>query len=103
MDVGTRLLNLLRDRGWSIYTLSKKSNVAWNTIKNITSERSDPTITTLELLCNGFGITLVQFFDEGKKNLTAEQQYVLNRWDTITPKQKKVISEMLDIMLTKKM
>ena len=102
MDVSTRLLDLLHDRGWSIYTLSKTSNVSWNTIKNITSGRSDPTFTTLELLCNGFGITLAQFFNDGRGHLTTEQQHVLNRWDAITPNQKKIISEMLDIMLTNK-
>lgn len=103
MDVGERLKKLMDDRGLNMYSLSKRSGVSWNTIKNFYSRRSRPTVTTLELICNGLGITLAQFFDIDGENvdLTAEQKYLIERWDALSDREKRIISEMLDIMLEK--
>jgi len=78
--------------------------VSWNTIKNFYARDSKPTLTTIELLCNGLGITLAQFFDEEgtSVSLTAEQQYVLDRWSRISDEEKQIISGMLDVMVSKK-
>ena len=44
-----------------------------------------PTVHTLQKLCNGFGITLEQFFalDNPAAQLTSEEQSILNLWDTL--------------------
>ena len=104
MDIKQRLKDLMDERGLNMYTLAKRSNVSWNTIKNFYARDSKPTLTTIELLCNGLGITLAQFFDEGgdSVSLTAEQQYVLDRWSRISDEEKQIISGMLDVMISKK-
>lgn len=104
MDIKQRLKNLMDERGLNMYTLAKRSNVSWNTIKNFYARDSKPTLTTIELLCNGLGITLAQFFDEdgSSVSLTAEQQHVLDRWSRITDEEKQIISGMLDVMVSKK-
>ena len=104
MDIKQRLKNLMDERGLNMYTLAKRSNVSWNTIKNFYARHSKPTLTTIELLCNGLGITLAQFFDEdgSSVSLTAEQQHVLDRWSRITDEEKQSISGMLDVMVSKK-
>nr|DAR21926.1 MAG TPA: hypothetical protein [Caudoviricetes sp.] len=73
-------------------------------LKNFYARDSKPTITTIELLCNGLGIALAQFFDESGESvsLTAEQQHVLDRWDRISDEEKQIISGMLDVMVGKK-
>ncbi|MBQ3588897.1 MAG: helix-turn-helix transcriptional regulator [Clostridia bacterium] len=60
----TRILRLLNDKGMSIHKLSIESGVAPSTIKNILYGKSqNPGIVTLKMLCDGFGITLLEFFN----------------------------------------
>lgn len=62
--VKNRILQLLGERGMSIHRLAMESAVAPSSIKNILYGKSqNPGIVTLKMLCDGFGITLVEFFD----------------------------------------
>ena len=48
----------------SIHKLAVESGVAPSTIKNILYGKSkNPGIVTLKMLCDGFGITLIDFFN----------------------------------------
>ena len=59
-----RLLYLLEKNNLSIHALALRSGVAPSTIKNILYGKSkNPGIVTLKMLCDGFGISLTQFFD----------------------------------------
>ncbi len=59
-----------------------------------------PTIPTLEMICQGFGITLSQFFAEQNNmvELTDEQLAMFQRWATLTKEQKVLIAELVDNM-----
>ena len=62
--VKNRILQLLGERKMSIHKLAMESAVAPSSIKNILYGKSqNPGIVTLKMLCDGFGITLVEFFD----------------------------------------
>jgi transcriptional regulator with XRE-family HTH domain len=62
--VKNRLLQLLGEKNMSIHKLAIESAVAPSSIKNILYGKSqNPGIVTLKMLCDGFGITLVEFFD----------------------------------------
>ena len=62
--VKNRLLQLLGEKNMSIHKLAIESAVPPSSIKNILYGKSqNPGIVTLKLLCDGFGITLVEFFD----------------------------------------
>ena len=62
MDVHQKLDQLMQNRGWSAYRLSKECGLSESTIANILKRNATPSIATLESLCAGFGITLSQFF-----------------------------------------
>ena len=66
MDTHERLRQLLQDRGWTEYRLSKECGLAQATIGNIFRRNTVPSIATLEAICAGFGITMSQFFAEGE-------------------------------------
>lgn len=72
--VKNRLLVLCEEKRMSIHKLAMESAVAPSTIKNILYGKSqNPGIVTLKMLCDGFGITLTEFFDtEEFKNLEQE-------------------------------
>ena len=69
MDATERIKELLKQRGWTAYKLSKQSGLAESTVNNILKRNTVPSVTTLESICGGFGMTMAQFFAEGKKSL----------------------------------
>ena len=59
-----RILQLLGEKKMSIHKLAIESAVPPSSIKNILYGKSqNPGIVTLKMLCDGFGITLLEFFD----------------------------------------
>ena len=72
--VKNRILQLLEEKNMSIYKLAIESAVSPSSIKNILYGKSvNPGIVTLKMLCDGFGITIVEFFDtEEFRNLEQE-------------------------------
>ena len=70
MDIHKKLKELMKNRGWSEYRLSKECGLSESTLANIFKRGTMPSISTLETICDAFGITLSQFFCEGEKNET---------------------------------
>lgn len=62
--VKNRLLVLLEQKSMSIHKLAIESGVSPSTIKNILYGKSqNPGIVTIKMLCDGFGISLIEFFN----------------------------------------
>ena len=99
MDTNERLRRLLNERGWTEYKLAKKCGLSQSTIANIYRRNTVPSIATLEAICNGFGITLSQFFaDEQMVELTPELKAIFDCWIDLTPNQKDAALQMLRAM-----
>lgn len=97
MDVHKRLRQLLNERGWTEYRLSKKCGLSESTLANIFRRNTMPSITTLEAICNGFGITLSQFFAENEMvELTPELKNLFDKWIALTPEQKNAVYNMVN-------
>lgn len=96
MNIHERLRQLLNARGWTEYRLSKNSGLSESTLSNIFKRNTMPSIATLEAICNGFGITLSQFFAEGDMvELTPDLQQLFDKWVSLTPDQKEAIYKMI--------
>jgi hypothetical protein len=55
-----------------------------------------PSITTLEAICSGFGITLSQFFADGDMvELTPDLKELFLKWVNLTPEQKAAVYSMI--------
>ncbi len=62
--VKNRLLQLLGEKKMSIHKLAMESAVAPSSIKNILYGKSqNPGVVTIKMLCDGFGISIVDFFN----------------------------------------
>lgn len=92
-----RIRQLLQERGWTMYKLSKLSGVSQSTLSNMFNRNNDPSISTLEDICNAFGITLSQFFaNEGDLvALNKEQAEILEKWSILTSEQKNTLLKLL--------
>lgn len=96
MDANQRLQQMLDERGWTNYKLSKKSGLSESTLANIFRRNTTPSIPTLEAICNAFGITLSQFFADGDMvELTPELKNLFDHWVTLTPEQKTAVYSMI--------
>lgn len=97
MDVIKRITELTEERGWSTYKLAQKSGLSSSTIANIYRRHTVPSLSTLETLCDAFGISLSQFFadDKGFVPLTEEQKLLFDKWANLTPKQKELIENLI--------
>ncbi len=99
MNAKLRIRKLMAERQWSEYRLALESGLSQSTISNIFSRNTTPSIPTLESICKAFGITLAQFFAEGDwVELTSEQLEMFRAWSSLTPAQKEVIRQLIDVM-----
>lgn len=87
--VMARILELCKERGWTKYRLAQETGISCSTINNLIKRTNTPTISTLIRICDGFGITMSQFFSDGKEvNLTREQQTLLRCWSLMKIEEK---------------
>lgn len=99
MDIIQRIKQLTQERSWSEYRLGKASGLAASTVSNIFHRDTIPSIPTLEVLCETFGITLSQFFGEGEEIcLSEEQRQLLDKWASISPEQREILFRLLETM-----
>lgn len=91
-DVIGRIEALCRARSWSYYRLAKESGIPYSTLNTMLHKTYVPTVPSLMKLCDGFGITMAQFFsDEDEVSLlTQDQKACLARWDKLSDKGKEL-------------
>lgn len=69
-----RLMRLCEERRWTVNHLANVSGVSTSTVKSILYGNSrNPGVVTIKKLCDGFGITLNEFFS-GSEFETLEQE-----------------------------
>ena len=96
MDVLERLAELQKQYGWSDYRIAKEAGLSPNTVSNVYRRNNIPSMTTLEALCNAFGITMAQFFaDNDMIEVTPEIKELVDRWSALTEEQKAAIWQIL--------
>ena len=96
MDVLKRLEQLQTERGWSHYMTAKKSGLSQSTVTNTFKRGMQPTIYSLEKLCDGFGITMAQFFAEGDlTEVPAEVQELFALYQTLDEKDRNLVLELI--------
>lgn len=84
-DVIGRINELCKSRSWTYYRLAKEAGIPYSTLSTMLHKTFTPTVPSLMKLCDGFGITLAQFFDEGDETtlLTKKQKECLAQWDCL--------------------
>ena len=102
MNTHDRLRKLMKEREWTEYRLSKECGLSESTLANIFRRNTVPSITTLETICDAFGITLSQFFAEGEMvELTPELKVLFENWVSLTEDQKEAALHMIQALNNK--
>lgn len=99
MDATEKIKQLLAQRGWTAYRLSKNSGLAESTITNILKRNTVPSIPTLEAICKGFGITISQFFADGEMiEITPDISELIQYYTVLSADQKEIAIQLLKNM-----
>lgn len=101
INVTERIKKLCAACSWTYYRLAKESGITYSTLSTMLNKETIPSIPTLEKICNGFGITLSQFFanDENTALLTALEKNHLERWVRLTPENQDCAEKFLCFLL----
>jgi len=89
IDVLKRINDLRKARGWTIYKLAEESMVAQSTMSNMFTRKTLPSLYTLNQICEAFGITLSEFFDDGVT--FSEETRILSLFRVLSEKDRKTV------------
>ena len=90
LDIVGRIRKENEKRGWTVYRLAKEANVM--------HRGTCPSLTTIENVCEAYGITLAEFLygQDDLIHLNAEQKRHLDRWNLLTEKQQRAVELFID-------
>lgn len=98
-DVLQKILEERERRGWNEYTLAQKSGLTQSTISTWYRKNLQPSVASIEKICEGFGISMSQFFLECSSGdtveLTKDQAELLTLWNKLTDKQSEAVLDMI--------
>ena len=96
MDILKRIVDLRTERNWTEYQLAERSGLTQSTISSWYRKNMLPTIPSLSKICDAFGITLSQFFQEdNSENLTEKQKEILGIWNNLSTNEQETVMSML--------
>ena len=100
MDILERIRELMDQRGMSEYKLSQLSGISNSTLNSLFRKNNLPTLPTLEKICDGLGVTMLQFMSEGKETyaLSSEELQLFEKWSTLTSEQKELLIQLIENM-----
>ena len=90
MNVGHRIKELREKAGFTQNKLAEWAGVSQTHLRRVELGQSDITVGQLELVCDGLGVTLAEFFNVGNKTENLSDLIA-----KLTPKQKQLLTDFL--------
>ena len=95
-----RILEILEQRGWSKYKLAKESCIPYSSLNSLFIKNNQPTISTLNKICDGLNITMSDFFKDQISEcigapLSNEEKSLLLQYNSLNKKNKRIIMILL--------
>lgn len=102
-DVLEKITSLREERGWTTYRLSRLSGIPQSTISTWYRKNLMPPIDKLEIICQTFGITLAEFFNDTDVviSMTEEEKNMLKQWNLLTPAQRTAVMNIICLLLSR--
>lgn len=97
-----RIKALCAARSWTYYRLAKESGIAYSTLFTMLNKANEPSIPTLQKICDGFGITMAQFFDEDElcQHMTVSEKEHLRHWMALSDENRLAIEKFTQFLLS---
>ena len=97
-----KLFKILIDRDMKKKDFREYVGISYSTLSNTFHRNNVPSISTLLHVCEGFGITMAEFFDEGGavvKQLTTADQELLVDFHSLQRDDKRLVSAYMQGLL----
>lgn len=103
MDISVQLQKLMKAHGIENRNqLSAKSGIPQSTLSTLFNDVHKPSIATIELICNYFGLTLAEFFSDPETDtfypLTEKERKLIAYWNGLSEEQRDALLGFLDAM-----
>lgn len=101
-EIINRIEQLCKARSWTYYRLAKESGITYSTLCTMIHKANSPSIPTLKKICNGFGITVGEFFDEESETamLTKSQKEHMMAWEQLSDENKHTVEQYMYFLLS---
>ncbi len=93
-----RIKELMEKNHFNAYRLASKAGISLSTLTSMFEKNTDPRVQTLEKICSACGISISQFFERSSKDLTTEQEYLLEAYDSLSPSAKQHLISYLNYL-----
>ena len=100
-----RIKELMDKRDWSLYQLAKVSGIPYSSLSALFQRNHQPTLATLERICNGFKISLGEFFSDSppykelEERLEYEEMELILDYRKLSRKDKQNISSIIKVFI----
>lgn len=100
MSVLEKIKKLQKERGWSTYKLAYEAGLTQSTLSNMFARGTCPTVDTLERICDAFGISLSEFFNENDKviHVSKDELNLLDGYRALTEREKDAVKSMVSAL-----
>jgi len=99
MDIYNKIERLRKDKGLTVYALSKEAGISHSMFYSWRSRKTMPSIETLEQISGALGISLCKLlFDFETNELSEEQKRIMELWMVLNREQKEAAFVMLKTM-----
>ena len=102
MNVLKRIDDLRIERNWTIYRLADEAGITQSTIANMFSRKTLPSLSTLQQLCNAFGISLAEFFTPAEEFADNSEFLLVANYRKLSSRDKKVVKDLITSLLKTK-
>ena len=98
-NVLERILHEREKRGWTEYKLASNAGLTQSTISTWYRKGLQPSVASIEKICDGLGISLSQFFStEQESVISEEQEELFAQWSRLDRNQRAAVLALLKTM-----
>lgn len=100
MKIGARLKKYRLAKGYTIYKLSKETDISQNHISAIENDKRQPTVDTLERLVAPMGISLAELFNinECVSFLTENERRLVENYRSMPDESSELLLGLSDVL-----
>lgn len=88
---------LMEKRQWTMYRLAKESGIPYSSLNSLFQKNNQPTISTLERICDGLNISMGEFFstqilqNDNAQTLSTEELALINLYRSLDKNDQKLL------------
>lgn len=101
-EIINRIKQLCKARSWTYYRLAKASGITYSTLCTMIHKANYPSVPTLIKICDGFGITVGEFFDENNTSVSVstEEKAFLKKWNELSLSNQIIAEKYIDFLIS---